>query len=178
MRSIALALFGIVLLAGCNDGSDADTEPAPTIHRVMTRTIAPQSTLIQNMTVKLYNEEGELVANRLTSADWRLVVEAAVEIETASLAMARPGELVVAAEGVALQGETDADGATADEVRAYIDANRDEYRRASRGLAGASLAVKVAAERRDAISLDEAAIVLGETCTSCHNRFWYGEDAR
>ncbi len=176
MRSIALAFLGAIMLAACSDGSVSGEAPSPTVQEAMTKVIAPQSQLIQNMAVKLYNEDGEVIANRLTPADWRLVIEAAVEIETASLAMARADELVIAREGMPLQGEADEDGASADEVRAYIDADPREYKRASRGLAGASLAVKVAAERRDAISFDEASLMLGETCSSCHDQFWTRQD--
>ena len=173
-----LPVLGLTMLAAaCSGPAQEEVPPPPTLHKSMTSTIEPGSELIQNAGIDLHNEEGELDATQLSDERWSRVAEAAAEIELVAVAFANAEEVTVASTGTTLLNEGQGNAASMADVRAYIDADPEGLKTEFRALAAAAQGVGLAAESRDAQALDEAIIDLTDTCTSCHNKFWYEQDA-
>ncbi|WP_169711781.1 cytochrome c [Henriciella litoralis] len=171
MRIVFLFLAAVSLVTAC--GPMPGDAGKATLRQVMADTIEPQSALVQDMTFELYDDNGELDPRRLSTSHWDVIEQAGKDLEKAGRALARAETHKVTAEGVALQG-ADAEGAaTPEEIAAWIEADHDGFAAEARKLAGAAQNIVVAAQLRDAIELDAAALSLGDTCSSCHNQFWY-----
>ena len=172
---LALPAATALLLASCGGASTDDIHPQ-TVRAAMTDLIEPASDQIQTIAFELYNEEGDLEPSLLNASQWDALDEAARTIEQTALALEAAPGMPVAAEGETLWNE-DSDGAsTAADVAAYIAADPAGYASEARKLAGIGQGIALAAEMRDPIALDEAALALTDSCTSCHNQFWYKQE--
>lgn len=163
-------------LASCG-ATPSDVDASKTLHETMTDIITPASDRIQALAFELYDEEGELAPQRLSGAQWDELMDAGDAIEQAALHLGRSENLIVARDGVTLENEGSEDGATIAEIAAWLEADPKGFSAEASKLAGAGQAVSWAAESRDAMDLDRSAAALTETCTSCHQKFWYPEQA-
>ncbi|MEM5518628.1 hypothetical protein WNY37_16845 [Henriciella sp. AS95] len=168
----AYALIAPLLLAACG-GDTTDDVSTASLRDAMVDIVEPASDDIQTIAFELYDEDGELDPTRLNGSQWDQLYEAAREIEQVALALEDAASLTVVAEGETIQNEGNDGASTAEDVASYIAADPEGWASEARALAGIGQALSIAAESRDPIALDEAAFALTDSCTSCHEKFWY-----
>lgn len=175
MQKSTTALVLAVALAACNAPTE-DVPEAPTLYAAMTGQVDPASQDIQGAAFDIYSDTGELDASLIDNERWAGLAETASELETLGIAFAEAETFTVARETVMLLDEGEEGVATKADVRGYIAAREEAFREEWRRFAAAAQAVSVAAEAQNAPDFEEAALGLQDTCTSCHNSFWYKQD--
>ena len=164
-------------LASCG-ATPSDVDADKTLHETMVDIIAPATDQIETIAFELYNDNGELDPRRLNDTQWDELMKAGDSIEQAALHLARSKDLVIARDGVTLENEGNEGGASIADVAAWLEADTEGFAAEASKLAGAGQAVSWAAESRDAMDLDRSAAALTDTCTSCHQKFWYPDQAQ
>ena len=177
MRACLLALSAALSLAACGASSGGVDEDV-TLRQTMVDMIGPASDTVQSIVFELYDDEGRLAPQRLSSAQWEDLEQAGRTIEKAALHIARTDDLTIAAEGATLQNEDTDQGVSAADVAAYLKANPKGFAEEATRLASTGQAVAWFAETRDATELDRSAAALSDTCTSCHQKNWYPDQAQ
>ena len=175
MQKSLIAFALSAALAACGAPNE-DLPEAPTVYEAMTGQVEPASEDIQGAAFDIYNDAGELDASLIGNERWAALSETAGELETLGIAFAETEAFTVAREDVMLLDEGEEGVATKADVREYIAAREDGFREEWTQFAAAAQAVSVAAEAQNAPDFEEAALGLQDTCTSCHNKFWYKQD--
>lgn len=147
----------------------AAEEPPLLLQTLMMDTIAPGADRLWAVGSRAMTDEGAVDAARLGPADWDELRAAAGEMKAAATALASAPRIEIVPEGAALAEG----GATASQIRTFIDRDPAGFSSLARDLADISEQFLKAADAKDSAALDEASTRLTEVCETCHTRFWY-----
>lgn len=179
-----LAMLGTLMLAaaalaGCQPAAPPPppAAPAPTVFETMNGTFTPLADKLWELAGELYNDAGEPDATMLTDQQWQELARVATTVQEVAHSLAAAQPVRVAPAGVKIQNEDVPEALGAAEVQALIDADPQDFREESLKLAAVAADFIAAARNRDAILTDDASNRLNDTCTECHARFWYPEQA-
>lgn len=176
-HTLALALCAAGSLAACQRSAGPPAAAPTTVIETMNQTFTPQAGKLWELAGALYADNGELDASRLTDSQWQELAGAAASLRDVAGVLAGAALPRVAPEGVKIQNEGLPGALGATEVQALLDADPDGFRQEAGLVATLAADVIAAAAARDAARVDEASNRLNETCTSCHSRFWYPDEA-
>lgn len=175
----AILLLAAVALAGCQPPPPAPppAAPAPTVFETMNGTFTPLADKLWELAGGLYSDAGELDASALPDQQWQQLASVAATVQEVANALAAAQPVRVAPPGVKIQSEDAPEALDAAAVQALIDADPQGFREESLKLAAVAADFITAAQQRDASLADAASNRLNDTCTDCHARFWYPEQA-
>ena len=165
----------LMVLAACEKAP----EPAvPTLHEIMAGVIDPTADVIWEETGKAYGEDGRPLPGKLTGEEWAKVSAAASQMHAAADNVARNPDIVVVPPGARILDEGRVpEAVTAAQVVSYVEADRPGLARHARDLADHAQRIENAAKARDSVRALLLAEELDAVCESCHQRFWYPEQA-
>jgi hypothetical protein len=169
MKTLALVGGTLVLAAALAVHSAA---PPANLHDPMKSIVAVQTQVIWDVGNQAQDDQGNPDASKLTAGDWSRIVDAAGKVRQVAQTWAQPGHIVVAAPGVKIEGEGNADARSAQQVQALIDANPAEFRARSQALAASMEQIIAAAKVKDAKTLFDLSGALDQVCEDCHMKFW------
>lgn len=161
------ACLACVTLAGLGP------EPGPTVHASMTEVVAPSSTILWDLAIRAYGDNGEPDASKLTDADWVSLAAEAQKMKDSAQVLTAQSHVIAAAPSVKIQDEGADGSSTAQDVQRFIDADPAGFADHSRKLADAGDTFIAAAQSKDAAKLLQASDALEGVCKSCHTAFWY-----
>ncbi len=168
MKKKLLILAGTLSIVGAAHAADG---PAYVL-QLMKDVVAPQAQILWDVGNKAYNDDGNVVASRLSAGDWTNLGTAAQAMKGVAVAMAQPG-IKVAPEGTRMQDEGQPNVATARQIQGFIDADPEGFKAHADALADVSDAFVKASQTRDAQTLADASAKLDEVCEACHVKYWY-----
>ena len=173
-----MRLFLLVLL-GSTLGSCQTVPPATQTRMVETREamidgVNPAALTIWDIGNNALAVNRALSPLRTDELPWARLAEAARTLELYSRSMGEAD--IIRAGGPDLgSGEVPPGVASKAEIQAMIDADPEGFRDLSLELATRAVALRQAAEARDAVRARELANSIGEPCQSCHSRYWYAQ---
>ena len=159
------AAFALIAATQAGDG------PA-VVYTVMKDVVAPQADRLWDVGNRGMNDDGEPDASQLSAQDWEKLADAAGAMKAAATSLANTDGLTVVPPGVKI-GEDG--GATAEQVRQYIDSDPAGFALHATELAEVSEGYLQAAATRDPVKLAAAAERMDVVCEACHARYWYPE---
>lgn len=165
------ALGAIVLLGACNRTPEAQ------VHDSMVEVLVPASTTVWDVANRALNDQSVADVSRLKEADWTALAAASQQMKDRPLLLAAQKHVVVADPVVKIEDEEDPGGSNAQDVQRYIDANPAVFAQRAQKLADTADVFLIAAKTRDGTKLEAASEHLDEVCDSCHEKFWFPEDA-
>ena len=164
-----------MLLTGCQKPTD---EAAPVVlSAAMKAVIAPQAQVLWDISNRALNANGDPDGSKLTDADWAKVVNAGNAVREEAAKLADASTLVVAPPGEKIQDEGNPGSSAAAQVQGYLNGDRPGWTQHARALSVAGERAVAASKVRDAAKLADVANSLDQVCESCHQKFWYPEQA-
>lgn len=180
--SFVAALAGGLLLSGCGPGGEKTAEapaaPQPTLHEVMTTSIAPQAQVLWDVPGKALDNDGNVDGSLLTADDWTQILAAGTQMRDAADMLSKMQNIKVPEEGVTLAQEENPGAAKAPDVQRYIDADPVGFSRQWADLHTLASEFVTAAEAKNGKRLGEASDKLDQACEACHVKFWYPEQEK
>lgn len=185
----ALVVSGLVLLAACGQKQQSapqEKEEAPTLHQSMRLVMEAGAETIWDLSSKAYNDVGDgLDATKLSDDDWKKIAEASQAMKERAqlltnsdfiknIVVAAPGEQILGAQAAGVKGNIgpEWDAASAEQIKARIEANPALFAQKAQDLVDHAEAMHRAAATKDAALLYKASSELDEVCDACHEPFW------
>lgn len=174
MRRLAIAVFAGGMLLAAEGWTQ---KPAPTVHEAMKDVIAPQATVLWDVSNGALDDNGNPDGSKMTAAQWNQIVDAGQRMHEMAVALATADKLVASAPGVAIESEGQPEGSTAAQVQGFIDADPKTFVAHAKALAAAAETFVTAARAKDAAKLGEVSGTLDQVCEECHQQYWYPNEA-
>lgn len=170
MKPFAYAMGAILSMVAAYEVHSA---AAPVnLHEPMKSVVAVQTQVIWDIGNRAQDDQGNPDASKLVPGDWSKIIDAAGKVRQVAQTLAHAEQVVVAAPGVKIEGEGNADARGAKQVQGLIDANPAEFRARSQALAASMDQIVTAAKARDAKTLFDVSGALDQVCEDCHMKFW------
>lgn len=180
--SFVVAVAGGLLLSSCGPGAEKKAEaPAasqPTLHTMMTTSIAPQAQVLWDVPGKALDDDGNVDGSLLTTDDWAQILAAGTQMRDAADRLSKMQNIKVAEAGVALAQEENPGAAKAADVQRYIDADPVGFSSRWADLHALAGDFVAAAQAKEGKRLGEASDKLDQACEACHLKFWYPEQEK
>lgn len=174
LRSLAAAVLSLALLACQPNSADVAAEPV-VVKTAMNDVVTQESETVLNILIEALDESAKVDPSKLTDDDWTAIEAAATRLRDTAMAL-RDGDVqVVAAPGETIDGEDNPGALGAADVQARIDANPDDFKTHAGVLLAETERMVTASQTRDTATLWDVGLNLDQTCTECHEQFWYPE---
>jgi hypothetical protein len=169
------ALIASVVVVGTVLGADA---PKANLQLAMLTKVNPQGLALWEITNAALGGDGEVVASKVTAAQWARLLEIGKGLEEGGRTLATGNGVIAAPPGAKLQDEGNEGASTAADVQRYLDAKPAVFREHALKLQQTGAGVVAAATKHDAKRLSDLSSSLDEVCEACHVIFWYPQQKR
>ena len=183
VHAVALGTMCLLVAVGCSRpaADPAPTAPAATpyhpvasIREVMNSVIDPNVDVVWNA-VKTDIDHGKQIEHApKTDEEWAAVRHSALTVAEGANLLMMPGRAVAPPGAGSLSPGIEL---APDQVRALIDKSPSGWNQFARSLQDSLQPALAAIDKKDSLALFEAGDKIDEVCESCHQIFWYPENA-